>query len=222
MSVATLHLVRHGEVYNPNKVLYGRMPGYHLSDLGYQMADELAEWFAARADYLGKAPDLLVSSPLLRAQETIAPLAETFGMNVATDDRFIEAGNYFEGYAGVKDQLGNPRHWPHLINPFRPSWGEPYQQQVSRMVAGLTDIRDQLIRTHGGPVEAVVVTHQLPIWVTRLATEGQRLWHDPRDRECTLTSVTSLHFDDSARAPRVEYQEPNEHLLANAANLPGA
>ena len=36
MSERTLvHLVRHGEVHNPDKVLYGRLDGFHLSDLEY-------------------------------------------------------------------------------------------------------------------------------------------------------------------------------------------
>lgn len=222
MSVATVHLVRHGEVYNPEKVLYGRLPGYHLSELGYQMADELADWFVDRAEKTGNAPKILVSSPLLRAQETIAPLAKATGLPVRTDERVIEARNHFEGLSDVRSELKNPAHWPYLLNPMRPSWGEPYADQVRRMAAAVLDLRDELLRGEGAGGEAVIVSHQLPIWVTRLSAERSKLWHDPRDRECTLTSVTSLHFDPGFSVPRVEYQEPNAELNAHAAQLPGA
>ena len=115
-----------------------------------------------------------------------------------------------------------PSLWPKLRNPARPSWGEPYIQQVQRMVEVVQRSRDVAVDTLGPGAEAILVSHQLPIWVTRLATEGRPLMHDPRRRECTLTSVTSLVFEDGRERPRVEYHEPNAHLLAQAANLPGA
>ena len=43
--------------------------------------------------------------------------------------------------------------------------------------------------------EALCVSHQLPIWTLRRFVEGKRLWHDPRRRQCSLASVTSLVFD---------------------------
>lgn len=222
MTTATVHLIRHGEVHNPDRVLYGRLPGFHLSSLGYQMAEELADWFVQRREDTGAAPQILVASPLLRAQETIAPLAERFALPVRTDERVLEAANRFEGMANVKQQLRRPRNWGLLLNPFRPSWGEPYAAQAARVSAAVHDLRDELTRTHGDGAEAVIVAHQLPIWVTRLSAEGKKLWHDPRDRECSLTSVTSLHFDAGQSRPRVEYLEPNRHLLADATALPGA
>lgn len=222
MTTATVHLVRHGEVHNPDRVLYGRLSGFHLSELGYQMAEELADWFVQRAEQTGSAPSILVASPLLRAQETIAPLAQRLQLPVRTDDRVIEAANGFEGMSNIKRQLRRPQNWGLLLNPFRPSWGEPYAEQAARVAAAVHDLRDELIRNHGDGAEAVIVAHQLPIWVTRLSAEGKKLWHDPRDRECSLTSVTSLHCDAGATRPRVEYQEPNRHLLADAISLPGA
>lgn len=222
MTTATVHLVRHGEVYNPDRVLYGRLTGFHLSALGYRMAEELADWFAQPSEAMGDPPQILVSSPLLRAQETIAPLAQRIGQRVRTEERVIEAANRFEGISNVKRQLRHPRTWGMLHNPFRPSWGEPYINQAARMAAAVHDVRDELIRDYGDGAQGVIVGHQLPIWVTRLSAEGKPLWHDPRDRECSLTSVTSLHFDVGESRPRVEYQEPNKHLLADATGLPGA
>ncbi|MBG6189393.1 broad specificity phosphatase PhoE [Arthrobacter sp. CAN_A212] len=225
MSLATVHLVRHGEVHNPDRVLYGRLPEFHLSELGHEMAARVAGHFAQSAAE-GANIVRIVASPLTRAQETAAPIAERLGLEVRTDGRVIEAFSRFEGMSQVVRQLKHPRYWPLLANPFRPSWGEPYRQQVARMKSAVDDARWSAVTLAeaagtSGPAEAIVVSHQLPIWVSRLAAEDRRLWHDPRDRECTLTSVTSLDFDGE-RLIGVRYHEPCADLLPGAANLPGA
>jgi broad specificity phosphatase PhoE len=211
----SVHLVRHGEVFNPDKVLYGRLPGFGLSALGHQMAEEFADGWKT-------APQILVASPLQRAQETIEPLAQKFNLEVRTDERVVEAENSFQGLSDVRRQLRNPRRWPMVMNPLRPSWGEPYAEQVARMAETIQDIRDELMLTHGPGASAVIVSHQLPIWVTRLSAEGKRLAHDPRRRQCSLASVTEFEFAPGQRIPTVTYTEPVGHLSQHAAALPGA
>ena len=211
----SVHLVRHGEVFNPDKVLYGRLPGFGLSALGHQMAEELADGWKA-------APQIAVSSPLLRAQETIAPLAQKFQLDIRTEARVVEAENSFQGLSDMRRQLRNPKLWPLVLNPFRPSWGEPYTQQVARVAQTVQTLRDELMLTYGPGASAVVVSHQLPIWVTRLSAEGKQLAHDPRRRQCSLASVTSFEFAPGQRVPTVSYTEPVEHLSKHAAALPGA
>jgi broad specificity phosphatase PhoE len=184
-------------------VLYGRLPGYGLSERGHAMARRVADTVADRdMVHVG-------SSPLQRAQETAAPVAEKLGLEIVTDDRVIEAENVFEGLTfGVgAGSLAHPRHWKHLRNPFRPSWGEPYVEQVVRMRAAMDDIAEEVVGQ-----EAVIVSHQLPIWVTRLAVEGRRLWHDPRKRECSLASLTTFTYEDDAIVS-VAYSEPAADLL---------
>lgn len=221
MSIATVHLVRHGEVHNPDGVLYGRLPEFHLSPLGHQMAERIAGHFEQRRND-GARIVQLVASPLVRAQETAAPSAKALGLTIVTEERIIEAENHFEGMAGIKGQLRNPKHWGMLTNPFRPSWGEPYLEQVTRVMAAVRDVRVHALELSGGEdAEVIMVSHQLPIWVSRLAAENRRLWHDPRRRQCSLTSVTSLRFSGS-RLVGVSYQEPCADLLRDAANLPGA
>ncbi|WP_285240410.1 histidine phosphatase family protein [Pseudarthrobacter sp. MEB009] len=226
MPQATVHLLRHGEVHNPDGVLYGRLPEFHLSRLGQEMAQLLAEYFRERAA-AGARITYLAASPLVRAQETAAPTADALHLPVHTDSRIIEAQNYFEGMKVSKAELRRPRHWPHLVNPLRPSWGEPYKEQAARMMAAIQDARLQAISLAAGDFgadgpEAIMVSHQLPIWATRLSAEGRRLWHDPRKRECTLTSVTSLVFDDGGNLADVRYSEPAAALLPGAASTPGA
>jgi broad specificity phosphatase PhoE len=196
---AIVHLVRHGEVANPRGVIYGRLPGYHLSEDGTLMAKAAANFLAARD------VTVLRCSPLARAVETAAPIGQVFGLEAVVDERLIEPWNYFEGMAfGVGDgSLRRPRHWIHLRNPFRPSWGEPYAQVAARVLAAAADAA----RAASGH-EAVCVSHQLPIWVTRLAAEQRRLWHDPRRRRCALGSVTSLTFA-GGRVVDISYAEPS-------------
>lgn len=198
-----VHLMRHGEVHNPDGVLYGRRPGYHLSELGRQMADRVAEHLT------GRDIRYVVASPLERAQETAVPIAKALSLDVVTDIRLIEAGNAFEGKTfGVGDgALRRPGNWRHFTNPFRPSWGEPYIDQVVRMMGALTAARDAA-RGH----EAVAVSHQLPIWILRSFIERRRLWHDPRRRQCTLASLTSFTFQGD-RIIAVGYSEPARDLV---------
>jgi broad specificity phosphatase PhoE len=201
--LTVVHLVRHGEVDNPAGVLYGRAPGFHLSALGRQMAERVAEPLA------GRDIGYVVASPLERAQETAEPIAKAHGLDVASDGRLIEAANVFEGKTfGVGDgALRNPSNWKYLRNPLRPSWGEPYVDQVVRMMGALGAARDA-----AGGREAVCVSHQLPIWVVRSWAERRRLWHDPRRRQCTLASITSFTFDGT-EVVSVGYGEPAIDLV---------
>ena len=199
----TIHLLRHGEVHNPTGVLYGRLPGYQLSDLGVRMAETVA---AAIQD---RDITRVVASPLERAQQTAEPLARARGVDIVSDHRVIESANVFEGerFGAGLGTLRKPGHWRHLWNPLRPSWGEPYKQIVARMMAAVHDARDAA-RGH----EAVIVSHQLPIWITRLHVEERSFLHDPRRRQCTLCSLTSLHFAGE-RLTSVSYSEPAGDLI---------
>lgn len=199
-----VHLLRHGEVHNPEGVLYGRRDGFHLSDLGNQMAARVAETIGDR-DIVH-----LRVSPLERAQETARPLAAVRGLEIVTDERVIESTNVFEGLSfgeGAKTILKRPRLWRHLYNPRKPSWGEPYRAIVDRMMAAVEDAR---LAAAGH--EAVIVSHQLPIWTTRLHVEKRSFLHDPRSRQCTLCSLTSFHFVGD-RLTQVGYSEPAGDLI---------
>lgn len=201
---STVHVVRHGEVENPHSILYGRQPGWKLSERGEEMARVVAEW--SKELSLGA----IHASPLERAQQTALPISTHHGLEITTDDRLIEAANIFEGKPfGVGDGvLKQPSAWRHLWNPWRPSWGEPYEELISRMLKALFTARDA-----AGGKDAICVSHQLPIWILRSAIEGRRLLHDPRKRECTLASVTSFELDNEGMITSVSYTEPAKHLL---------
>lgn len=197
-----VHLVRHGEVHNPDRILYGRLPGYHLSERGRNMA------YATAAELADHDVVRLVASPLQRAQETARPFAEKLGLDVVTDERIIEAGNDLEGLhiKGVRSALWNPRRWPMLRKPAEPSWGEPYTQIRDRMWEAIDDARTAA-RGH----EAVLISHQLPIAMIQRDVQGLPLAHNPAVRQCELASVTSLVFD-GADLTDMFYAEPAQEI----------
>ena len=213
MPASLIHLVRHGEVFNPDHVLYGRIPGFGLSELGHKMA-------AAAADSkVGRPITRLYASPLQRTQESAAPWSKNFGLEIITDVRLIEPWNDFEGTPGFGAKaLVNPRVWAKLRNPFKPSWGEPYADIAARMLAV---IEDAWSSTESG--EVVLVSHQLPIWMVHRALTGDRLFHDPRKRRCALSSITTLARATTAATGvgfiEVDYQDPAAALQASAIDL---
>ena len=200
MTKTTVHLVRHGEVYNPKKILYGRMPGYHLSSRGNSMAVATSKFFR------GRDVTYLAASPLERAQETARPIAEVTGCEVQTREDILEAGNTFEGLRtkGWRSQLINPVRWRHMTNPLEPSWGEPYQEIFQRMWGAVENARD----TAEGH-EAVLVSHQLPIVMVQRHVQGKPLAH--ASRNCDLASVTSLVFDGGDVVDWA-YTTPAQHI----------
>jgi broad specificity phosphatase PhoE len=189
-----VHLLRHGEVHNPEHLLYGRLPGYRLSDRGREQAEKVAKALA------GADLTAIVASPMQRAQETAAPSAALHDLDVVVDDGLIEAANRFEGTP--PGAFRDPRNWPWLRNPFVPSWGEPYREIANRMLGAV-----HRARRLGAGHEVLCVSHQLPIWTLRRFVTGQRLWHDPRVRQCALASLTSLVFTGD-RLTQIRYTEP--------------
>ena len=198
MSKTTIHLVRHGHVENPDRVLYGRLPGFQLSVTGREQAATLGRWFA------GAELAAVVASPLERAQETAQAIAEPHELPVGTDQRLIEATNVFEGIAGnlVVYLLRHPWLAWKLRDRRRPSWGERNVDLVERVHQAVDDVRAKF-----SGAETVLVSHQAPIWVARLAFEKRRLAHYPGSRQCALASVTSLVFDDD-QIVELTYTEP--------------
>lgn len=186
-----IHLVRHGEVYNPDYIRYGRLPGFRLSERGRVQAEAAARQL--------RAADAIISSPLERAVETAEIIARTVGGSLALDDRLIEARSEFDGLR--KTAFLAPRHWPRLRNPTRPSWGEPYAEVAIRMRVAIELARE----AHGGG-SVVLVSHQSPIWIARRSYESSAPpWL--RRMRCSPASITTLVFV-GARFASEQYWAP--------------
>lgn len=184
---AVVHLVRHGKVENPKGVIYGRLPGYNLSELGREQANAAARHLA------GRQLRAVWASPLERAQETAAAIASPHGLEVVTDDRLIESDTTLEGVGrSVLALLRSPKSWWSMRNPFAPSWGESYEAIKARML----EVVWEAVGTAGGG-EIVFVAHQTPVQVAQLGLKGWRFippWA-PRVVPCSTGSVATLELD---------------------------
>jgi broad specificity phosphatase PhoE len=204
-----IRLVRHGEVHNPSGVLYGRLPEFHLSDRGREMAK------LAAGSLAGHDIRRVVASPLIRTRESAQPWLDAFrpAAGLEIDERLIEPANVFEGVNIRRAVRANPLLARHFRNPWRPSWGEAFTSIADRMMAAVAEAQASV---DGG--EVVLVSHQLPIWMVARTVQGRPLATDPRSRRCALSSITTLAFRDGAFV-EVDYQEPARALLAQAVDL---
>ena len=214
MPANRIHLVRHGEVHNPDRVLYGRLPGFALSTLGTRMAEASATaWKDAGIDVRA-----IVASPLQRTQESAAPWAAAFDLPVRLDERLIEPTNRYEGQAPgfTKRSIRRPTEWPWIANPMRPSWGEAYESIANRMLAAIGTAWES-----ADGWDVVLVSHQLPIWMVHRRLAGEPLWHDPRKRRCDLSSITTVErvpASPTGRFTEVGYADPAAELRASAVD----
>jgi broad specificity phosphatase PhoE len=209
-NLVVVHIVRHGEVHNPEKILYGRALGFRLSVRGEQMAAAAGKYLAEHS--LARPVAYVAASPLERAQQTAQVIADRFDQSVATDERLLESQNLFAGRRVRRRDLLRNMH--RLYNPFRPSWDEPYRSIAERMIAAVHAARD-VVAGDGSGGTAVLVSHQLPIWIMRRHLSKQRLWHSPSRRQCALGSVTSLTFRGSELTD-IAYHVPAPELVAAA------
>jgi len=205
-----IHLVRHGEVHNPEGVLYGRLPNFGLSEVGHRMALAAAEELKTE----GRRIVRLYCSPLQRTRESSRPFTKIFGLEPITDERFIEPTNVFEGKVLSPARLVvQPHRWLHFRNPNRPSWGEPYTDVVARMTEGILEAANSVASG-----DIVIVSHQLPIWMMHSAVTGRKLPHNPTQRRCTLSSITTLEIQDG-KLVEVGYREPAKGLNKTAIDV---
>lgn len=170
------------------------------------MAAEVAQYFRSLADS-GQTFSYLAASPLIRAQETAAPIAAALALPIKTTGLLLEAGNRFEGGPSTAATFLKLKNLKLIYNPLRPSWGESYADQVQRMSEAIDQARRDVVAAGGSSAHGILVSHQLPIWVSRLHYSGRRLFHDPRRRECGLASVTTLRFTGD-EVTGVSYDDP--------------
>ena len=148
-------LVRHGQTPTTGKLLPGRAPGLHLSDVGRQQAEVAAERLSAL-----RKVDAVYASPLERARETAAPIARAAGQRVTVDKGLLECD--FGDWTGAElSKLMKLPEWTTVQrspSTFRFPSGESFTEMQTRMVSAI----DRLCAKHrGGTI--VCVSHADPI-----------------------------------------------------------
>jgi probable phosphoglycerate mutase len=157
-------LVRHGTTPTTGKVLPGRAPGLHLSDLGRAQAEAVAERIAILASKEHGAPAAVYASPLERTSETARPIARALGLRVRSDRGLLECD--FGGWTGKKlADLAKKPEWSTVQrNPsgFRFPGGESFLEMQARMASALARLvalhpgRTVVAVSHADPIKAVV------------------------------------------------------------------
>ncbi len=170
-----VHLVRHGEVHNPQHLAYASLPGFHLSTLGEHQAREAGRYLAHRP--IGA----VWSSPLERARETARILAAPHGLPVEVLSDLTE-WKFLDRWAGHRwEQL--PQLFPgeveaYLQHPADLDFASETLAELAERIAGA--VQQVAAATTGG--EVAVVGHQDPIQAGRLALTGQSLHRLFQDR----------------------------------------
>ena len=191
MPATTIHFVRHGEVENPNHVLYERLPGFHLSNRGLKMARAAAKYIATVPQMRGISA--IYSSPLERTQETAQQIANALQISpIILDNRLIEAENNFRGkrIGYGEGALWKNNNWKLVSNLWKPSWGESYKSIAARV----GDFASEQVKNHPGE-QIVAVTHESPIWSYRHLLETGHAEHNMLLRKTALASITSITYD---------------------------
>jgi len=205
-----IHLVRHGHVHNPSDLFYGRLPGFPLSEKGREQALVTARYLAA----FGGAIRELRTSPLERAQETAGILRRTLALpEPLLDERLIEAGSWRDGLQRSPAPLAYVRRY---FNAQERAKSEPLSAVAERVLSAVVDVRSRLANDDA----AVLVAHQTPIWLGRVALErglhafgraslrNVSPWFYVRSA-CDVASVTTFVFEGTAERPSaVRYFAP--------------
>lgn len=193
-----IHLIRHGHVENPKNIIYGRLPGYYLSKIGKQSIEQVASFFlkVKQNSISSNKIAFIVSSPLERTLETAQIIGKICQLRVIKDNKLIEAKNYLEGLS-LESKLSffKIKYLKYYINPFKPSWGEPYKDQICRMLLSLSIAQNKAYKIDKNLTNIIVISHQLPILLIRSFFERRSIYSYIYKRSyCKTSSITSIYF----------------------------
>ncbi len=177
-----IHFVRHGEVENPDHIVYADLPGFGLSARGAIQVGETADYLA------GKRIGAVWTSPLLRAKQTAERIAAPHAVEICVSNALTEWG-LSQRWRGVRwEELAN-RFPGELAAYFDHPWDLPFSSEsLHAVVERMTTLVQDLRRTYAG--ELVVVSHQDPLQAARLAlTDGdlRAFWEGKPDHAEVVT-----------------------------------
>ncbi len=160
-----LHLVRHGQVENPEKVVYGRQLGWHLSARGRKEAEAVARHLADRP------LQRVYTSPLERAKETAEIVAAAWRCPAEARDDLLESQLCapWEGLSWREVRWRDVRGWMRYLT--RPHEIREVPETLRALAARMEDALAAIVAAHPGG-EAVVVSHGDPIKAAVLVLTG--------------------------------------------------
>jgi len=182
-----IYLIRHGDVFNPKGLIYGRLPGFKLSETGIKEAKEAGKYL----DSLGAKPEIIITSPLLRTVQT-AKIIQTFfpDVKIIKEKKIVEGDIGWQGI--VKKDLIRKKIWDQYLSaPSSITTGERFSGVQNRVSVWVKEFAKK-------PYEqAIVVSHQDLIRSLILFLQERPL--DDLNKFPTATgSVTVINLDKSA------------------------
>jgi len=226
--VAELILIRHGQSASnvafpeadaagrAESGLTGRDADVALTDLGVAQAEAVGRWLAALP--AGQVPEVVITSPYLRARETWRIAAETSGLEFpepATDDRLVDRlmgdlemltraaiAERFPDEPGRLEQSG--------VYQYRPPNGEAFGDIAERLTAFLADLN----RDHAGR-RVVVVAHDAVVLMMRYVIEGLD-WAalEAIEEEGRVLNASVTRFDGTSGRLVLDRYNSVDHLPA--------
>lgn len=183
--MTTIYLVRHGEVHNPTKVVYGRIPGFYLSETGRAQAMKLGSHLS------GKKLSAIYASPLERTHETATYIHKHHGhLNIVHDERIIECYTPLEGES---IEVVEKNNWNFYEPEFLAKGGESLEDIWNRMNTFFTE----KVKQHAGE-EIAVVSHGDPIMITAARHAGKPL---------VVESIRGIAYVETAKGFQIIYDE---------------
>lgn len=202
-SPTTVWLVRHGQVHNPNKIIYGRLPRFRLSERGVEEAR------AAGRIMADMAINAAYSSPLLRARQTAREVL-AFHPQLKLRQSLL-LNEVFTAFEGQPSWVGDRRQ-----DDYYTGVGPPYEQPadiVQRVLTFFETVR----RRHAG-CNVVAVTHGDVVTFTLLWARGQALSPENKANLHALgfdgypgtgsLSAFAFRTDSPSELPEVRYMQP--------------
>lgn len=189
--LTTILVVRHADVFNPENVLYGRLPNFRLSDYG--------KYFAERtADFLAQHPiTAFYTSPLLRARQTVRVLAARHpNVKVRPCSTLSEVRTSWQGTRYTEFPAGK------TVYDLR---REPTDETIDDIWRRMRSTLTMLQQRHTGET-VVAVSHGDPIKILTLGLKGRALDGSAvREPDPARCSVTSFTFNSNSEQPEISY-----------------
>lgn len=190
-SKTTIYLIRHAEAYNSEHIIYGNLPGFDLSKVGYFQAQKLKEYFK------DKKIAHIFSSTLLRARKT-ARIISDGKIPISFSKKIVEADyKGWEGLPAKERDINELRVYAE--KPSELKIGETVYDIEKRMIEAI----EKWVKQYQGK-NIIVVSHGDPVTITKLHYEGKSF--DLLNKvETKNASITSLTFNDKLKCEKVDY-----------------
>ncbi|HEX6492027.1 MAG TPA: histidine phosphatase family protein [Candidatus Dormibacteraeota bacterium] len=187
MTATPVYLVRHCDVENPGRILYGHLEGFRLSEKGVRQAHALGERLASTS------ARQIYTSPLERAQQTARIIASHLdNVPVTVTPELTEArfGRYLQGVRANANIIWRRPLWAvHMVWPGILPNDESVAEMARRVRAPLL----RLVRDH--PAQGgICVSHGDPIQALWVEADRRGPWALHR-LQCAKGGMLELDYD---------------------------